>query len=134
MKNFILFCLLLTYGYSEVPYYTVRRIVEESNVYEVTPTGSMKPTFDENYILLVKKQDFKKLKIGDIILWQCPDSITWADGKKHFLICHRIWGISSGHSMLLTKGDNNFQIDDIQITEDMYVGTVVGFIKKDENE
>ena len=108
----------------------VQEVVSSSLIYTVLPTGSMKPTFDESYLLLVQYQDFRSLKIGDIIVWRSPVGLKFLDGQEHELVVHRVWGISSGHSVLLTKGDNNWQVDSVSVTEDMYVGTVVGIIKK----
>lgn len=86
----------------------------------------MKPTLDENTLLLVQHLDFKSIQVGDIILYHPP---AYAFGGLS-LICHRVWRVSSKHSVVLTRGDANAGTDGLYITESMYVGTVVGIVKK----
>lgn len=104
-------------------------IATDSAVYTVQATGSMKPTFDETWLLLVQRKAFADLRIGDIILYRAPDGITFS-GQANATICHRVWGTSSGHSVVLTKGDANWQVDPVNVTETMYVGTVVGLVRR----
>lgn len=108
----------------------VREVLETTAIYQVAATGSMKPTFDENWLLLVQKEDFKTLRIGDVIIYRPPPDVKWEDGLSHELIVHRVWGYSSGHSIILCKGDNVDTIDGVHVTEAMYVGTVVGMVRR----
>ncbi len=93
--------------------------------YTVAATGSMLPSFDHTYVLLANDTPFRDLKVGDVILF-------WAthDGELK-IVCHRIWARSSGGSIVLTKGDNNQEVDGWNIMERDYIGRVVGWVKRD---
>ena len=130
MKRILLGLFLASNLFSQTDEERVQEIASNSIIYTVMPTGSMKPTFDENYLLLAQVQKFNSLRVNDIIIWKSPVGYKWDGGIEYKLIVHRIWATSSKGSLVLTKGDNNPHVDDLIVTEDMYVGTVVGFIKK----
>jgi hypothetical protein len=88
----------------------------------------MKPSFDENYLLIWQPaavRPLKERKVGEVILfWGIVDN-------EIALICHRIYSISSGGSVAVTKGDNNEHVDPGFVTADSYAGLVVGWVRKD---
>lgn len=100
----------------------IGHLIQTAEIRNVLPTGSMEPTLNEKCFLLVKRTPFKELNIGDIILYLRSDGV---------LIVHRIWGKSSGNTVIICKGDANAGIDREFIYEDMYRGTVIGIIRKD---
>ncbi len=74
--------------------------VKEASISRYAPTGSMKPTFDENSngIRVVPASE-NDIQIGDIVTYKEGDS----------LIVHRVIdkGTDSGGMYFITKGDNN---------------------------
>lgn len=63
-------------------------------------SGSMEPTFSADDLIIVKKCDIDKLKVGDVV--------TFKEDKKY--ITHRISRIINGN--IITKGDANTIEDD----------------------
>lgn len=82
------------------------------NVYTVS-TPSMEPEFLVNCIVVSKKEPFKNLKSGDVIVFK-SDALG---GKLAF---HRITRIESGG--VYTQGDKNVYEDNQLITAESYVG------------
>lgn len=106
----------------------VQAVVDSSLIRGVTATGSMRPTFDETYYLLTLDPTiypFNQVKVGDVI-------IAWEniDGQV-MLVCHTVWRVSSGGSVLLLKGVNNPRPDSAFVTQRDYAGLVVGWIRRD---
>lgn len=95
--------------------------VRDAEIWDVKNTGSMKPAFDETDWLLAAQTPWADLKVGDIIIYQRQD------GEY---IVHRIWAISSGGSVVLTKGDSNATPDSEYVTKSAYRGRVIGQIKR----
>lgn len=97
-----------------------------SDIREVQATGSMKPMFDEGWLLLVRDVPFRSLKIGMVIVYR-------ARGRHdaYELIVHQIVRISSGGSILVCQGLANSEPDGQLVTEGDYVGRVVGQIVRD---
>lgn len=131
----LIFFLSVSYAASEpvtdVVRNSMKELVDASEITEVLATGSMKPTFDENYWLILGKRPFHQLKPGDVIIYHKKDP-TEVDGKKYYRVCHRIYSISSPKGeFIVTKGDNNRYADSVLVTEDMYDSIVVGWIRKD---
>jgi len=110
----------------------IKAMISDAAVLNVAPTGSMKPTFDENYFILVRSSQvapFKSLKPGDIIVFYA----RWRTGDKNkTLFCHRVYSVSSGKTYVVTKGDANKETDDWYLIERDYVGKVIGVIRRDE--
>jgi signal peptidase len=107
--GFVIF--LLAFAYLELTY--TRRV----------ESTSMLPTLEEGDLVVVQPVPFSDLKVGDIIVYDPPCSVTGAS------VIHRIIAFTSGAA--LTKGDNNpytdpqGRISDGPITPDCYVGKVV---------
>ena len=106
---------------------SVIQAVGLSRVYPVSNTGSMRPTFDERYLILVQSRPFRSLQEGDVIVFWRPNPLN----PEMSLVCHRIWRRSSGGSLLITRGDANAALDPGYVTEDQYAGLVVGWVRKD---
>lgn len=132
-KIVVFFLCQFLVGYGEI--YNAKKIAENleqnTEIYSVLPSGSMKPTFDEDDLLIVRKTPFKNLKVKDIILY-INKELAEVSGCPEAAISHRIIRRSSGGSALILKGDANYSPDDKLVTEDMYVGKVIGIIKKSE--
>jgi signal peptidase I len=78
----------------------------------------MVPVLDSNSIVLVEKIFiFESLKVGDIIVYKNNDSSSQYFQKP---IIHRITKISDNY--VLTKGDNNQNIDPQQVRECDLIG------------
>lgn len=81
-------------------------------------TPSMEDTIKVNDIIIVKDVDFSDIKVGDIIVYY--------NYEYNINVVHRVVNINSDGS-LITKGDNNNDVDAIQTTENNYVGKVVKY-------
>lgn len=109
----------------------IQDVATNSRVFSLAPTGSMEPCLNERMWMLVSRAPFKDLRIGDIIIWRpVKPWYPLAPGETEFLICHRVWSRSSQGTFVITKGDANQAPDSDLISESMYVGTVVGTIKR----
>lgn len=123
MLRFIVFSLLATLSSAAPSINEILSGLKDVDVYPVQPTGSMEPTINGNSLLLVRPIRFADLRKGDVIVFRAP--------KDGYLVVHRIWGISSGGSVLITRGDNNKSNDPWFVTEKLVVGLVVGVIRND---
>jgi signal peptidase I len=103
----------------------------ELGVYGVAPSGSMEPTFNENYYLLAKPLKWSEVKVGDVIIYRPAQPILFR-GILYYTIVHRVWKKSSGGSVVICWGDNNELPDSELVTEAMYVATVVKWVTKEE--
>lgn len=77
-------------------------------------SNSMLPTFQRGEGIIYRKIDgsyYDNLKVGDIIIYE----------KNNTYIVHRI--TKKDNDLLLTKGDNNNDVDD-PVTKEQYVGIV----------
>jgi signal peptidase I len=74
---------------------------------QIADTGSMRPTLGDHQEVLIIKPTREQLKIGDMILFQCPEISTAV------ISLHRIISIQqkNGQELFITKGDNN-AVDD----------------------
>lgn len=84
---------------------------------------SMWPFLRPKEKLIVKKVPEKHLKVGDIILYQAYDK----------LVCHRLVKKTEnkGKVVLHARGDNSgFSCE--PVTQEMFLGKVVGIVKRDK--
>lgn len=130
MKSLLLLLCLAPLCWAAEPTYRdyTLALVNDSVIQGIRATGSMKPAFDENYLLIwqpAAARPLKDRKIGEVILFW-----GFVDGKIA-LICHRIYSISSGGSVAVSKGDANSHTDPGFVTADTYAGLVVGWVRKD---
>jgi signal peptidase I len=93
-------------------------LVDGTKVFTVAPTGSMRPLFDDNSVLLVEPSPFASLQIGDIVVYQ--------HSTLNKLIVHRILEKRSGG--FWAKGDHNSRMDDELVTAANYKGRVYGIL------
>ena len=85
--------------------------------YAVVVSGSMKPVFKENDMIIYQKHDRKDYRTGDIVVY-----VRDRGTEDEILITHRLIGISE--DQLITKGDAN-SISDKPIGWDQLIGRVV---------
>lgn len=104
--------------------------VQAASLYTVLPTGSMLPTFNQDYYLFVERPPFATLKVGNIIVYRSAKVFVY-EGVEYNLIVHRIWRRSSGGRVLLLRGDSNQVPDSELVVESMYVGMVTAYVRKD---
>lgn len=91
-------------------------VIPGSEVFTVLPTGSMRPAFDDNTILITEPAPFGELQVGDIVVFRHTRT-----GER---IVHRI--IERRKGGYWTKGDRNTHMDDDLVTEANYLGRVYG--------
>jgi signal peptidase I len=82
-------------------------------VFTIAPTGSMKPTLDENSVVAVEVVNFKELRQGDIVIYRDASGLP---------IVHRLHQQIDGRWFVL--GDNNSSIDREAVTPANLVGRV----------
>lgn len=82
-------------------------------VFTIAPTGSMKPTLDENSVVAVEKVAFSDLRQGDIVIYRDVAGLP---------IVHRLHQKVDGHWIVL--GDNNASVDHETVTPVNLVGRV----------
>lgn len=87
--------------------------------YSVVPTNSMEDTINIGDIVISKEKNFSEIKIDDIVVFYSPE--------KKIHIVHRVIDIDSDGN-LITKGDNNSNVDEEVVLEENYVGTIVKII------
>lgn len=94
------------------------RTVNGTSIYGVRGTGSMRPLFDANAIVLSEAVAFDDLRIGDIVLFRHPASEA--------TVVHRI--VERRGRGFWTKGDHNGRMDDVLVTRGNYLGRVYGIL------
>ncbi len=93
-------------------------MVKDAWALHVLPTGSMRPTFDENAILLTEPARFEDLKAGDIVTFRHP--------SRPVPVVHRV--LERRGDRFWSKGDGNGRMDDIYITRENFDRRVFGII------
>jgi signal peptidase I len=93
-------------------------MVPGTEVFAVVPTGSMRPAFDDNTLLLTEPAAFADLEIGDIIVFRHTGT-----GAR---VVHRI--VERRKGGYWTKGDHNLRMDDELVTEANYIARVYGIL------
>jgi signal peptidase I len=96
----------------------IQQKVPGTLIYSVKPTGSMRPLFDGNCLLLAEQADFDALEIGDIVVFR--------HSRTKQLVVHRILERRAGGYW--TKGDKNSQMDDDLVTAENYQARLYGII------
>lgn len=84
-----------------------------ARVFTIAPTGSMKPTLDENSIVAVESVKFEELRAGDIVIYR---------DKTGLPIVHRL--LEKKGAQWIVLGDNNPGIDRETVTQTNLVGRV----------
>ncbi len=87
-------------------------------VCSVAPTGSMRPYFDENALLLLEAAPFSELKLGDVVTFLHP--------RLHKLVVHRL--VEKRGNVFWSKGDHNGSMDDVYVTPENYQRRLAGVV------
>jgi signal peptidase I len=82
-------------------------------VFTIAPTGSMKPTLDENSVVAVEAVVFGQLRQGDIVIYRSAAGVP---------IVHRLYERVDGCWFVL--GDNNASVDREAVTPANLLGRV----------
>lgn len=82
-------------------------------VFTIAPTGSMKPTLDENSVVTVEIVKFDDLRVGDIIIYRDSAGLP---------IVHRLH--QKNGNCWIVLGDNNSSTDRETVTQANLVGRV----------
>ena len=82
-------------------------------VFTIAPTGSMKPTLDENSVVAVESVYFAQLRQGDIVIYRDAAGVP---------IVHRLY--QQAGTRWLVLGDNNSAVDHEAVTPANLVGRV----------
>jgi signal peptidase len=93
-------------------------LVPGTEIFTVVPTGSMRPAFDHNTVLLTEPAPFGNLRVGDIVVFRHR-----ASGAR---VVHRILERRDGGYW--TKGDHNARMDEELVTRENYLGRVYGIL------
>ena len=85
-------------------------------------TGSMKPTYDVDTLIVVKKVDPETIKVNDVISFYSQDPVL--DGAVN---THRVVEILEEEQgrVFVTKGDNNNVTDAYNVESEYLIGKVV---------
>lgn len=78
-------------------------------------TESMEPNIRVNGIVVIKDEPYENVKIGDIVRYTNYQGIS---------VVHRV--VDKQVDLLLTKGDNNSELDPYPVRPDEYNGKIVG--------
>lgn len=87
-------------------------------VSRVAPTGSMKPFFDENALLLLEAVPYDSLKLGDVVTYYHP--------TLKVTIVHRL--VEKRGDQFWSRGDHNGGLDNIYVTRENYQRRLAGII------
>jgi signal peptidase I len=96
----------------------IKRMVPGTKVYSVRPTGSMRPLFDGNCLILTERAAFEDLDVGDIVVYR--------HSRTSKLVVHRI--LERRGNAYWTKGDKNTHMDDELVTPENYQARLYGII------
>lgn len=108
----------LSPGVARIAAANLAALVPGTEILMVLPTGSMRPAFDDNTVLLSEPAPFGKLQIGDIVVFHHRGS-----GAR---VVHRI--IERRDGGYWTKGDRSARMDDELVTKENYIGRVYGIL------
>ena len=111
----VILCLVLFTKPGEAPSlggYTVFRIT----------TGSMEPTYAVDTLILVKKTDPSKIKVGDVISFYSADPALEGSVNTHRVTATRGDGV---YWQYTTRGDANNAVDQYGTDSDALIGKVV---------
>jgi signal peptidase I len=95
-----------------------RLMVTGGGALNVLPTGSMRPTFDQNAILLTEPARFEDIRVGDIVTFKHP--------SYPVPVVHRV--LEKRGDRFWSRGDANGRMDDIYITRENFDRRVFGII------
>lgn len=87
-------------------------------------TGSMEPSIETKSLIAIKKEDIRKIEVGDIISFKVKDT--------NKVVTHRVSNIieENNELKLETKGDANNSVDIGYVSEDNLLGKVIKVFPK----
>lgn len=112
MKNFL----------NEPPYIPSWAMNYNETVFYTYYSSSMASIFKPGDLLCARKSALKDVKVGDVVI------VERNNGEETEYIVHRVVAIEQAG--LITKGDNNLNIDAQIVTKDNFVGLVTSFSRK----
>ena len=123
---FILIILLITYIATKViiGLVTKQPIGLFGHYMFMVRSESMEPNISVGDMIIVKKINIAKIKIGDVVSFTCINPSEPIYGEK---VIHRVVEINNdaGNISFIVKGDNNPANDDFAVTGDNFFGKVV---------
>jgi signal peptidase I len=87
----------------------------------VAPSGSMRPYFHDNALLLLEAAPYDDLKLGDVV--------TFFDPQLKTIIVHRL--VERRGDKFWSRGDHNSSMDKIYVTRENYRRRLAGVIYMD---
>lgn len=114
----LIFCFSVVYQIQRYRYVSVFGC----SVFRVV-SDSMEPEIPVGALLLSKKTDIEKIKLGDVICFRSMESYMYGQ-----IVTHRVVGIEqtkNGEIALRTRGDSNNSEDGFYVTSHNLVGKVI---------
>lgn len=103
-------------------YRLARAIVQSTGrdivISRVEATGSMRPYFDENAVLLLEAAPYSELKVGDVVTFYHP--------QLHLIVVHRL--LEKRGNVFWAHGDHNTGMDSVYVTPENYRRRLVGVV------
>lgn len=90
----------------------------------IVVSPSMKPTIDIYDVVIIHNK-FENINKNDIITFISTDNIN-----SKFPITHRVDSVLENGKQFITKGDNNFNVDESLVNKDDVIGKVIFIIPK----
>lgn len=84
----------------------------------VKPTGSMRPFFNENSLLLLEAAPYSELRLGDVVTFRHP--------TLDIVVVHRL--TERRGDFFWSKGDHNRSMDNAYVTPQNYLRRLIGVI------
>lgn len=106
------------------------KLIDAADIESCANTGSMKPTFDENYYLITQVIPYEDVKEGMVAIYR-PKVPVVRNGITYTRICHRIIIEIKDTDYKIMKGDANLDPDIDCLTRANYDCVIVGWIRKD---
>lgn len=92
----------------------------EVKIRTASRTGSMRPAYGDDDIILVERAPYEELRLGDIVEGANNTAQLMAEMGQAWTAGHRIVGGRPG--AWVTRGDNNQQRDNFLLTPETYTG------------
>lgn len=134
--SYALFIFLLLVGAALLAYYLDVKIRASKGDYTpskfngyVVLTGSMEPNIMVNDVVITKKVDADKLKVGDVITFKSTDARFYGMVITHRII-EKYQDPATGKYTYRTKGDNNNVADNALVLDENIFGKVILKIPK----
>ncbi len=100
-------------------------LIKDTFTLEISGTGSMLPFLTKGNSLIVERYDDRKLEVGMLVVTK-PFYSSSIDFQENGII-HRIVGIDNENKLLILKGDNNVQCEQVTFDQIDYLVRGVAF-------